>query len=136
MMRIYKDFGFEAAHFLPSAPAGHPNSRIHGHSFHVRVTIAGEPDPRTGFIFHLEELEELLAQVKDKLDHRFLNEIPGLAAPTMERIAQWIWAELDPIVPGLYEIHISRPSCGEGCIYTGEKTAHAEASKAGSADHG
>ena len=43
-MRIYKEFFFEAAHFLPSAPAGHPNARVHGHSFRVRVTIGGEPD--------------------------------------------------------------------------------------------
>ena len=38
-MRIYKEFFFEAAHFLPSAPAGHPNARVHGHSFRVRVSI-------------------------------------------------------------------------------------------------
>jgi 6-pyruvoyltetrahydropterin/6-carboxytetrahydropterin synthase len=43
-MRIYKEFSFEAAHFLPSAPPGHPNARVHGHSFRVRVTLAGEPD--------------------------------------------------------------------------------------------
>ena len=45
-MRIYKEFTFEAAHFLPSAPPGHPNARVHGHSFRVRVTIDGEPDDR------------------------------------------------------------------------------------------
>jgi 6-pyruvoyltetrahydropterin/6-carboxytetrahydropterin synthase len=42
-MRIYKEFTFEGAHFLPSAPEGHPNARIHGHSFRVRVTVDGEP---------------------------------------------------------------------------------------------
>jgi 6-pyruvoyltetrahydropterin/6-carboxytetrahydropterin synthase len=123
MMRLDKDFGFEAAHFLPSAPAGHPNSRMHGHSFHVRVTISGEPDPETGLIFHLEKLEEALHEVKQKLDHRFLNEVEGLQLPTLERIVQWIWAELEPVVPGLYEIHLSRPSCGEGCLYSGRRPA-------------
>ncbi len=130
MMRIYKEFGFEAAHFLPSAPAGHPNSRIYGHSFHVRVTIEGEPDQQTGLIFHLEELEALLGQVKSKLDHQFLNEVPGLEMPTLERITQWIWAELEARVPGLDEIHLSRPSCGEGCIYRGKKTAPMQAFEA------
>lgn len=121
MMRIYKDFRFEAAHFLPSAPRGHPNSRIHGHSFHVRVTVAGEPDPETGLIFHFDELEEALKGVRLKLDHQFLNEVDGLESPTLERIAAWIWGRLEPLVPGLEEIHLSRPSCGEGCIYSGRR---------------
>ena len=43
-MRVYKEFFFEAAHLLPSAAPGHPNSRVHGHSFRARVTIDGEPD--------------------------------------------------------------------------------------------
>ena len=42
-MRIYKDFRFEAAHYLPSAPPGHPNSRVHGHSFRARIFVDGEP---------------------------------------------------------------------------------------------
>ena len=41
-MRVYKDFFFEAAHFLPSAAPGHPNARVHGHSFRARVTIDGK----------------------------------------------------------------------------------------------
>ena len=121
MMRIYKDFLFEAAHFLPWAPPGHPNSRIHGHSFHVRVTLAGEPDPATGLICHFGELEEALGSVKEKLDHHFLNEVDGLQTPTLEHIAVWIWDRLEPAIPGLEEVHLSRPSCGEGCIYSGRR---------------
>lgn len=119
MMRIYKEFWFEAAHYLPSAPPGHPNSRVHGHSFHVRVSIEGEPDAETGLVFHFDELDRAMETVKERLDHRFLNEIEGLQAPTLERIAAWIWAGLEPHVPGLAEVHLSRPSCGEGCIYSG-----------------
>ncbi len=33
MLEITKSFAFEAAHFQPNAPAGHPNARLHGHSF-------------------------------------------------------------------------------------------------------
>jgi 6-pyruvoyltetrahydropterin/6-carboxytetrahydropterin synthase len=119
MMRIYKEFTFEAGHFLPSAPAGHPNSRFHGHSFLVRVTVEGEPDPETGLIVPFEDFTARLASVKDKLDHRFLNEIEGLQMPTLERLGAWIWRELAPHLPGLAEVQVSRPSCQEGCIYTG-----------------
>ena len=53
-MRIYKDFRFEAAHYLPNETAS-ANSRIHGHSFRARVTIDGRIDPETGYVFHFDE---------------------------------------------------------------------------------
>jgi 6-pyruvoyltetrahydropterin/6-carboxytetrahydropterin synthase len=120
-VRIYKDFTFEAAHFLPTAPKGHPNARIHGHSFTCRVTVEGEPDAQTGLIFHFDDLEAAIEHCRAALDHQFLNEIDGLSLPTLERIAAWIWARLAPAVPGLAEVHVSRPSCGEGCIYAGPR---------------
>ena len=82
-MRIYKEFLFEAAHFLPSAPPGHPNSRIHGHSFRARVTIDGEPDPTTGVLLHFDDIEAALAEAREALDHHFLNEVEGLEVPTL-----------------------------------------------------
>jgi 6-pyruvoyltetrahydropterin/6-carboxytetrahydropterin synthase len=118
-MRIYKEFTFEAAHFLPSAPPGHPNARVHGHSFRVRVTIDGEPDDKTGVIMHLDDVEAALTGVHEALDHRMLNEVEGLSQPTLERIAMWLWDRLHNRLPGLAEIAIARDSCREGCIYRG-----------------
>jgi 6-pyruvoyltetrahydropterin/6-carboxytetrahydropterin synthase len=118
-MRIYKEFTFEAAHFLPSAPCGHPNARVHGHSFRVRVTIDGEPDDKTGVIMHLDDVEAALADVHEALDHRMLNEVEGLSQPTLERISMWLWDRLHNRLPGLAEIEIARDSCREGCIYRG-----------------
>jgi 6-pyruvoyltetrahydropterin/6-carboxytetrahydropterin synthase len=118
-MRIYKEFTFEAAHFLPSAPPGHPNSRVHGHSFRVRVTLDGEPDEKTGLVMHLDDVEAALADVHEALDHRFLNEVEGLSQPTLERITMWLWDRLHNRLPGLAEIEIARNSCREGCIYRG-----------------
>jgi len=120
-MRIYKEFLFEAAHFLPSAPQGHPNSRIHGHSFRARIVIDGEPGAETGYVFHFDDLAAAMAEAHDALDHRFLNEIEGLEAPTLERISIWLWNRLENRVPGLAEIHVSRDSCLEGCIYRGPR---------------
>ena len=120
-MRVYKEFLFEAAHFLPSAPPGHPNSRVHGHSFRARVSVDGEPDPETGLLFHFDDLEAAIAEAREALDHRLLNEVEGLAAPTLERIAIWLWDRLHNKIPGLAQIEISRDSCGEGCIYAGPR---------------
>jgi len=118
-MRIYKEFTFEAAHVLPSAPIGHPNARIHGHSFRVRVTVDGEPDAETGYVVHFDDVEAALAGVREALDHRFLNDIEGLEAPTLERIAMWLWDRLHNRLPGLAEIQVARDTCREGCIYRG-----------------
>ena len=118
-MRVFKEFLFEAAHFLPSAPAGHPNSRVHGHSFRARVSVDGEPDAKTGLLFHFDDLDAAISEARDALDHRLLNEVEGLTAPTLERIAMWLWDRLHNKVPGLAEIAIFRDSCGEGCIYAG-----------------
>jgi 6-pyruvoyltetrahydropterin/6-carboxytetrahydropterin synthase len=118
-MRIYKEFTFEAAHFLPSAPPGHPNSRVHGHSFRVRVTIDGEPDETTGLVMHLDDVEAALADAHEALDHRFLNEVVGLSQPTLERITMWLWDRLHNRLPGLAEIEIARDTRREGCIYRG-----------------
>lgn len=118
-MQIYKEFKFEAAHFLPSAKPDTPNSRVHGHSFRARIVIEGEPGPSTGYIFHFQELAEAIHDTEDALDHRMLNEIEGLSAPTLERIAIWIWNRLANRIPGLTQVEVHRDSCNEGCIYRG-----------------
>jgi 6-pyruvoyltetrahydropterin/6-carboxytetrahydropterin synthase len=121
-MRIYKDFTFEAAHFLPSAPAGTANARVHGHSFRARIVIEGQPDPATGYVFHFDELSAAIRETEDALDHRLLNEVDGLSAPTLERIATWIWSRLANRVPGLCAVEVHRDSCHEGCLYRGPES--------------
>ena len=118
-MRIYKEFGFEAAHHLPSAPKGHPNSRIHGHSFRAVVWLEGEPDPETGLIRHFGSLLDVLSEVREKLDHHYLNEVPGLEVPTLENICVWIWNELSPKLRRLARVEVHRDTCREGCVYDG-----------------
>ena len=120
-MRIYKDFHFEAAHYLPTAQAGTANARVHGHSFRARVTVEGEPDVATGYIVHFDELGAAIKDAQAELDHRLLNDVPGLAAPTLERLAMWLWNRLDNRVAGLAEVLIARDSCHEGCIYAGPR---------------
>ena len=117
-MRIYKDFRFEAAHYLPGETAS-ANSRIHGHSFRARVTIDGRVDPNTGYVFHFDELTSAIAEARETLDHHLLNTVEGLANPTLESIAVWLWNRLQNRVPGLAEIEVARDSCHEGCIYRG-----------------
>jgi 6-pyruvoyltetrahydropterin/6-carboxytetrahydropterin synthase len=58
--------------------------------------------------------------LRERLDHHLLNEIDGLALPTPERLAAWIWRELRPSLPGLVRVTVRRQSEGESCTYRGE----------------
>ncbi|NQX90082.1 MAG: 6-carboxytetrahydropterin synthase QueD [Halioglobus sp.] len=118
-MDIYKEFRFEAAHRLPNVPEGHKCARLHGHSFQVRLTVSGDAPAPSGWVMDFAELKSAFKPLHDDLDHRYLNELPGLENPTSENIARWIWNRLQPALPGLSQVEI-RETCTSGCIYRGE----------------
>jgi 6-pyruvoyltetrahydropterin/6-carboxytetrahydropterin synthase len=118
-MEIYKEFTFEAAHRLPNVPAGHKCARLHGHSFTVRLTVRGALDPRLGWVMDFGDLKAAFRPLYDQLDHQYLNDVSGLENPTSEVLAQWIWARMAPVLPGLAAVEI-RETCTSGCTYRGE----------------
>jgi 6-pyruvoyltetrahydropterin/6-carboxytetrahydropterin synthase len=76
------------------------NPHGHGHNYTLEVTVAGEPDPKTGMVLDLKDLKEILErEIMQRMDHRYLNfEVPELAGqiPTCENIARLIWQLLEP----------------------------------------
>jgi 6-pyruvoyltetrahydropterin/6-carboxytetrahydropterin synthase len=119
MVELFKEFTFEAAHKVPNY------SEIHGHSFHVEVFMRGVRDPKYGWVESLTKVDPQIDSVQRDLDHRYLNDIDGLAVPSLENIAQWIWNRLDNAVPGLDRVVVRRGTAGhgEGCIYRGRMAA-------------
>ena len=117
-MEIYKEFTFEAAHLLPNVPAGHKCRRLHGHSFRVAVHVDGDVDPTLGWVMDFGEIKAVVEPVIARLDHYFLNDIPGLENPTSENLARWLWNELKPLLPPLCAIEV-RETCTSGCVYRG-----------------
>lgn len=89
-MKIFKDFHFEAAHRLPMVPDAHKCSRLHGHNYKVRIEATGELMPVLDWVCDFAQIEAIAGVIKDRLDHRYLNEINGLENPTAEIIAAWI----------------------------------------------
>lgn len=118
-MRLFKEFSFESAHRLPNVPDGHKCARLHGHSFHVRVTIEGPVGERSGWVMDFADLKRAFAPIHDALDHRYLNDIEGLENPTSEHLSRWIWQRLVASLPGLVEVEV-RETCTSGCAYRGE----------------
>jgi len=118
-MKIYKDFSIEAAHRLPNVPTGHKCSRLHGHSFLVRIEVEGQPDPVRGWVMDFTDIKTIFQPIYERLDHHYLNDIEGLENPTSENLAIWIWQQLKPLLPELSSIEI-KETCTSGCIYRGE----------------
>lgn len=117
-LELRKTFQFEAAHLLPRLPETHKCRRLHGHSFCVEVAVAGPCDPELGWVMDYAEISESFKPLWTELDHRYLNEIPGLENPTSEQIAVWIWQRLKPSLPQLMEIVVAE-TCTARCVYRG-----------------
>jgi 6-pyruvoyltetrahydropterin/6-carboxytetrahydropterin synthase len=112
-------FGFDAAHRFDAFPVGHPNRRMHGHSFQVEVAVRGTPDPTTGFVVEFTQIETACGALRDTLDHRVLNEIKALEQPSLERLSIWIWEHLAEKIPSLARVTVRRDSRGQSCTYRG-----------------
>jgi 6-pyruvoyltetrahydropterin/6-carboxytetrahydropterin synthase len=73
-----------------------------GHNYTLEVTVAGEPDPVTGFVVDLKWLKDAMErEVLAAYDHRHLNlEVPEFAQtiPTTENIAIAAWKRLEPAI--------------------------------------
>lgn len=118
-MELRKSFQFEAAHLLPHLPESHKCRRLHGHSFEVEIAVAGECDRTLGWLMDYAELSQAFQPLWEQLDHRYLNEVPGLDNPTSEQIAFWIWQRLKPRLPLLTEVVVAE-TCSARCVYRGQ----------------
>ena len=118
-VELTKEFTFEAAHRLPHVPPNHKCYRMHGHGFRVEITVAGEVDPQLGWLM---DYADVAAQVEPillgELDHRTLNDVPGLENPTSEMLCVWLWRRLEPTLTGLERITVHE-TCTARCTYRG-----------------
>jgi 6-pyruvoyltetrahydropterin/6-carboxytetrahydropterin synthase len=75
----------------------------HGHNYGLEVTLRGEVDPKTGYVFDLKRLKQLVEDaVLADVDHANLNsDVPWMEGviPTAENIAVRIWRRLQEVLP-------------------------------------
>lgn len=85
------------------------NENWHGHNFELYVTIKGQPDPDTGFIYDAKKLGVIVQEkVVEKLDHRNLNmDVDFMHGKlcSIENLVIGIWNELEPHLPGSIKLH-------------------------------
>ncbi len=124
MIFLTRRANFSASHYYwnPAWPAAKneqvfgrcANRNGHGHNYTLEVTVAGEPDPLTGFVVDLKWLKDVMErEVLSKYDHRHLNlEVEEFAAgkmiPTTENIAIAAWRRLEPVLKSVGGARLSR----------------------------
>jgi 6-pyruvoyltetrahydropterin/6-carboxytetrahydropterin synthase len=85
------------------------NENWHGHNFELYVTLKGDPDPATGFVYDVKKLSIVVKNaVIDKLDHKNLNlDVPFMEGKicSIENLVIGIWNELIPALPAGVQLH-------------------------------
>ncbi|GMA50079.1 6-carboxytetrahydropterin synthase QueD [Alicyclobacillus contaminans] len=89
---LNKDMQLAAAHYIPHPDAG-ICQRVHGHTYFINLTIAGDQLDEMGFLINFQRLKEL---VHGRWDHRLLNEDTAMfnaggTPPSTEVVAETIW---------------------------------------------
>ncbi len=135
MIEVSKDYEFEAAHSLPHLPWDHKCHRLHGHSYKLRVTCAGEIDPNFGWVIDYADISKVVNTIITAIDHTNIDQlfhvptrpeltdtgVPRVAVgkdhqtrpSTAENLAIWFYDQLKPTLPSVVEIRIKETSTSE-----------------------
>lgn len=85
------------------------NENWHGHNYELQVTLKGEVNKDTGFLFDVKHLSQLINEhVIEKIDHKNLNvDVEFLAGKmcSTENLAIGIWEQLQPHLPVSVHLH-------------------------------
>lgn len=122
---VTQRFTFDAGHSLKKHPKKQKSYGVpHGHSWTCYVTLQGQ---RNNFkwLVDFDRFETLLIRVRALLDHKDLNQLPGLEQSTMENISKAIGLIVQEALPKyarnksvkLLKVRLCRESIGEECIW-------------------
>lgn len=114
-LRLERRYRFSASHLYRRPEWSEEENRAHfgrcanlpghGHNYRLYVQVAGEVDPRTGFVVDLAALDRIVTEhVLDRVDHQHLNAaLPEFAGggliPSSENLVVWIHRELAAWLP-------------------------------------
>jgi len=108
MLSVTRSYDFSASHRLHSRTlSDEENAEVfgkcnwengHGHNYEIEVTLAGDPDKRTGQIWDLDRLDRIVEEeVLKPYDHKHLNyDTTDFRAlnPTSENLTRVVWDNL------------------------------------------
>lgn len=86
------------------------NPNYHGHNYELIVTLIGEPDSNTGYVFDMKVLSDLIKKhILKQFDHKNLNlDVAHFKTvnPTAENIAIAIWRILRQQIDTKFDLKI------------------------------
>jgi 6-pyruvoyltetrahydropterin/6-carboxytetrahydropterin synthase len=86
----------------------YPN--YHGHNYEVHVTLIGDIDPRTGFVYDIAKLKQIMkSEILDPYDHRNLNldtDDFKTLIPTVENITKMIYTKMRAKIEPEYTVKV------------------------------
>ncbi|MGO4396188.1 6-pyruvoyl tetrahydropterin synthase family protein [Variovorax sp. M-6] len=112
---ISQRFFFDAAHTLHREIEAESSARIHGHTYNAEVAVAGAVNPETGMVVDLGQLRLAINNIRDRLDHRMLDDVPELNAPTLENLCVFVARLIAASGFDLSRVSIWRDGIGDRC---------------------
>ncbi|UAM99824.1 6-carboxytetrahydropterin synthase [Polaribacter litorisediminis] len=107
--RLYKKEWSDEKNFEVFSKCSNPN--FHGHNYELIVSLTGEIDKETGYVYDLGILKNIIkSEIEDCFDHKNLNiEVPEFRAlnPTAENIAVVIYDKLRKQLPDHLDLKIT-----------------------------
>ena len=102
MIYITRKEHFSASHKLHNPKISNKKNELifgkcnnfHGHNYYLEVTLYGEPDNDSGYVFDLKKLSKIISkEILLKVDHKYLNEVSMFSNinPTTENMAKIFW---------------------------------------------
>lgn len=111
--RIWKEMRFESALQLRRATDGDFRRQLHGHSYLLRLHLTAPLDRVMGWTVDYGEVKSLFTPIYEDLDHRRLDELPGLQDADVGSVLQWIRQRCQAELPQLDRIDLMQtPGCG------------------------
>lgn len=90
---LTKEFTFDSAHHLHLYEGKCKN--MHGHTYRLIMTLSGYVN-EIGICVDFSDMKRIYEEtIKQRLDHRYLNEVMPAMNTTAENMIVWIWEELD-----------------------------------------
>lgn len=111
--RIWKDFHFDSATVLRQAPPGDPRARLHGHTYLLRLHLQAALDPVMGWAVDFGEVKAAFAPIFADIDHRALDQLPGLEDGDTASAARWLMDRARAVLPAACRLDLfEAPGCG------------------------
>ncbi len=106
--RLHNPLWSEEKNFQVFGKCNNPN--FHGHNYELVVSLAGDLDPETGYLYDMKILSELIKEnIIKQFDHKNLNLDTAFFKnlnPTAENIAIVIWQILREQIEKKYDLKI------------------------------